>query len=110
MKHEIVDVIVDWINDHLEDGLNIEAVAAKSGYSKWHLQRAFKEQKGITLATFIRRRRLDRAARCLVSSSKSIMTISMDLGFSSQQCFQRVFKKHFQITPRDYRIQHSQYH
>lgn len=110
MKNEIVDVIVDWIEEHLEDGLNISAVAAKSGYSKWHLQRAFKEQKGITLAAFIRLRRLDQAAQCLVKSSKSILTISMDLGFSSQQCFQRVFKKHFQLTPRDYRLQHSQYH
>lgn len=110
MKHEIVDVIVDWIDDHLEEGLNIEAVAAKSGYSKWHLQRVFKAQRGTTLATFIRSRRLDQAAQCLVSSSKSIMTISMDLGFSSQQCFQRVFKKHFNVTPRDYRLQHRAYH
>ena len=31
MKNEIVDVIVDWIDEHLEEGLNIEAVAAKIG-------------------------------------------------------------------------------
>lgn len=110
MKHEIVDVIVDWIDSHIEEGLNIEAVAAKSGYSKWHLQRAFKAQKGITLATFIRSRRLEQAAQSLENSSKSIMAIAVDLGFSSQQCFQRVFKKHFQVTPRDYRLRHRQYH
>lgn len=110
MKNDIVDVIVDWIECHIEEGPDIEAVAAKSGYSKWHLQRAFKAQKGITLATFIRGRRLEQAAQCLVSSSKTIMAISMDLGFSSQQCFQRVFKKHFHITPRDYRIRHRQFH
>ncbi|CAO98397.1 helix-turn-helix domain-containing protein [Erwinia tasmaniensis] len=110
MKNEIVDVIVDWIECHIEEGLNIEAVAAKSGYSKWHLQRAFKAQKGITLATFIRGRRLEQAAQSLVNSTKSIMAISTELGFSSQQCFQRVFKKHFHITPRDYRIRHRQYH
>jgi len=110
MKNEIVDVIVDWIDEHLDEGLNIEDVAVRAGYSRWHLQRAFKEKKGITLASFIRHRRLDQAAQCLVTSSKSIMTISMDLGFSSQQCFQRVFKKHFNITPRDYRQQHRQYY
>ncbi|WP_428944759.1 helix-turn-helix domain-containing protein [Pantoea sp. FN060301] len=108
MKGEIVDVITDWIEAHLDDGLNIEDVAARSGYSKWHLQRAFKEQKGITLGTFIRSRRLDEAAKCLVSSHKTIMTISTDLGFSSQQCFQRVFKKHFNVTPKDYRNQHRE--
>lgn len=110
MKGEIVDVIVDWIEEHLDDGLNIETVAARSGYSKWHLQRAFKEKKGMTLGTFIRCRRLDQAAKSLVSSHKTIMTISMDLGFSSQQCFQRVFKKHFNVTPRDYRNQHREMH
>lgn len=109
MKNEIVDIIVNWIEEHLEEGLNITVVAARAGYSKWHLQRAFKAQKGITLAAFIRLRRLDQAAQYLVNSSESILTISMDLGFSSQQCFQRVFKKHFQQTPRDYRLQHRQY-
>lgn len=110
MKGEIVEVIIDWIEEHLDDGINIEAVAARSGYSKWHLQRAFKEKKGMTLGTFIRCRRLDEAAKSLVSSHKTIMTISMDLGFSSQQCFQRVFKKHFNVTPRDYRNQYRELH
>lgn len=110
MKNEIVDVIVDWIDEHLDEGLSIEDVAARAGYSRWHLQRAFKEKKGITLASFIRNRRLEQAAQSLVTSSKSIMAISMDLGFSSQQCFQRVFKKHFNITPRDYRQQNRQCH
>lgn len=110
MKNEIVDVIVEWIDNHIEEGPDIAAVAARSGYSKWHLQRAFKQQKGMTLATFIRSRRLEQAAFSLVNSTKTIMAISMDLGFSSQQCFQRVFKKHYHLTPRDYRIQHRQYH
>lgn len=108
MKGEIVDVIIDWIEQHLDDGLSIEAVAARSGYSKWHLQRAFKEKEGITLGSFIRCRRMDQAAKNLVNSRKSIMTISMDLGFSSQQCFQRVFKKHFNLTPKDYRNQYRE--
>ncbi|ADP10723.1 Putative transcriptional regulator [Erwinia sp. Ejp617] len=55
-------------------------------------------------------RHLEQAAQRLVNSTNSMMAISRDLGFSFRQCFQRVLKKHFHITPCDYRIRHRQYH
>ncbi|ELN78420.1 DNA-binding transcriptional activator MarA, partial [Salmonella enterica subsp. enterica serovar Enteritidis str. 13183-1] len=34
--------ILDWIEDNLESPLSLEKVSERSGYSKWHLQRMFK--------------------------------------------------------------------
>ncbi|WP_413783140.1 hypothetical protein [Dickeya poaceiphila] len=41
--------LVGWIENHLESPLMINDVTAKSGYSKWHLQRLFKKETGVAL-------------------------------------------------------------
>ncbi|HGE8387912.1 TPA: AraC family transcriptional regulator, partial [Serratia marcescens] len=38
-----------WIDNNLEEKLDINTVADRAGYSKWHLQRMFKRQTGYAL-------------------------------------------------------------
>ncbi|MBJ3773872.1 AraC family transcriptional regulator, partial [Klebsiella pneumoniae] len=35
--------LLDWIDNNLDSRLDIETVSRRAGYSKWHLQRLFKE-------------------------------------------------------------------
>ena len=35
--------LLDWIDNNLDSRLDIETVSKRAGYSKWHLQRIFKE-------------------------------------------------------------------
>lgn len=42
----IIHDLLDWLESHLDQPLALDNVAAKSGYSKWHLQRMFKEVTG----------------------------------------------------------------
>jgi AraC family transcriptional activator of mar-sox-rob regulon len=46
--------LLDWIDNNLDSRLNIDTVARRAGYSKWHLQRIFKEHTGYPLAEYIR--------------------------------------------------------
>ena len=40
MSHQqIIQTLIEWIDDHIDQPLNIDVVAKKSGYSKWYLQR-----------------------------------------------------------------------
>lgn len=41
----IIDEITQWIDSNLHKPLKIEDVAARAGYSKWHLQRIFVQVK-----------------------------------------------------------------
>ena len=39
MSHQqIIQTLIEWIDEHIDQPLNIEAVCEKSGYSKWYLQ------------------------------------------------------------------------
>lgn len=84
-----------WIEDNLTNPLSLDIVSAKSGYTKWYLQRMFKKQTGLSLASYIRARRLYLAAFALRFTQKSILDISVEYQFDNQQTFSRCFKKHF---------------
>lgn len=106
MHQEIINSLLQWIDDHIDQPLNIDTVARKSGYSKWYLQRMFRSVTQQTLADYIRLRRLALAADALKNTQKPIFDIAMDVGFISQQTFSRVFRREFATTPSSYR-QHA---
>ncbi|WNN44989.1 MDR efflux pump AcrAB transcriptional activator RobA [Winslowiella toletana] len=98
----IRDLLV-WLESHLDQPLSLDNVAAKAGYSKWHLQRMFKEVTGHAIGAYIRARRLSKAAVALRLTSRPILDIALQYRFDSQQTFTRAFKKQFAQTPAYYR-------
>ena len=52
MSHQdIIQTLIEWIDEHIDQPLNIDVVARKSGYSKWYLQRMFRTVMHQTLGT-----------------------------------------------------------
>ncbi len=98
-----IDDLLNWLEIHLDQPLSLDQVAARSGYSKWHLQRKFKETTGLILGAYIRARRLSKAAMALRLTSKPLAGIAQQYCFESQQSFNRAFKKQFSQTPALYR-------
>ncbi|MGI1686094.1 MDR efflux pump AcrAB transcriptional activator RobA [Providencia sp. 2024EL-00811] len=102
-KTNIIRDLLRWIDDNLDKPLSLDNVAAKAGYSKWHLQRMFKEVTDQAIGAYIRARRLSRAAVALRLTSRPILDIALQYRFDSQQTFTRAFKKQFNLTPAFYR-------
>lgn len=100
----IVD-IVNHIEDHLHEDLSVQDVAQFSGYSSHHFQKMFAAVVGMSLGTYLRRRRLTKAAQKLVSTAGRIIEIAQESRFDSQEAFTRAFKAMFAITPNGYREQ-----
>lgn len=61
----IIRDLLSWLESHLDQPLSLDNVAAKAGYSKWHLQRMFKDITGNAIGAYIRARRLSKAAVAL---------------------------------------------
>lgn len=98
----IRDLLV-WLETHLDQPLSLDNVAHKAGYSKWHLQRMFKNITGHAIGAYIRSRRLSKAAVALRLTGRPILDIALQYRFDSQQTFTRAFKKQFNQTPASYR-------
>lgn len=50
----IIRDLLRWLDEHLDQPLSLDNVAAKAGYSKWHLQRMFKDVTGEAIGAYIR--------------------------------------------------------
>ncbi|HCF7936461.1 TPA: helix-turn-helix domain-containing protein, partial [Klebsiella michiganensis] len=77
--------LLDWIDNNLDSRLDIGTVARRAGYSKWHLQRLFKEHTGYPLAEYIRAQKLQKSVERLAHSDEPILNVAIALGFDSQQ-------------------------
>lgn len=79
MSHQkIIQDLIAWIDEHIDQPLNIDVVAKKSGYSKWYLQRMFRTVTHQTLGDYIRQRRLLLTAVELRTTERPIFDIAMD--------------------------------
>lgn len=77
MSHQdIIQTLIEWIDEHIDQPLNIDIVARKSGYSKWYLQRMFRTVMHQTLGDYIRQRRLLLAAEALRTTQRPIFDIA----------------------------------
>lgn len=68
-----------------------------------HLARGFRTHYGLSMGTYVRRLRLDWAARELVRSDTSLAAVALAAGFADQSHFTRFFKRHTGQTPHAYR-------
>lgn len=85
------------------DSLAVEEIAAAVNMSPSSLQKKLKSVVGVGPIEYLNDFRMNRAAQMLENDSISILDISMATGYGSQTYFTKVFKKHFGITPREYR-------
>ena len=88
--------VVDHIQRHLADPLDLGQLAAVACFSPFHFHRLFRAWTGETLQAFVHRLRLERAAQLLVFDQfQSISNIALECGFSSSNAFARAFKMAF---------------
>lgn len=69
----------------------------------YYFSKKFKQEVGITLAEYIRSKRLERAAMLLQSTNEDVQAIAMRLQFCSQSYFTDSFRKKYGISPSKYR-------
>ncbi|MCP4744873.1 MAG: AraC family transcriptional regulator, partial [Desulfobacteraceae bacterium] len=99
---------MDYIAGHLKDNPSLDEIAQASFFSKYHFHRLFHAIAGETVAQFTRRIKLEKAANGLIyAGHKDITTIALECGFSSSQNFAKAFRKHFSLSPSDYRRKFS---
>ncbi|GGW17656.1 hypothetical protein GCM10018980_32650 [Streptomyces capoamus] len=92
--------------DWADPALDLDAVAAHAGYSRYHFLRAFKEEYGETPGRYLTHRRIERAEELLRSADLTVTEICTLVGFSSLGTFSARFKARTGLTPSEYRTEH----
>ena len=96
-------VVLKYVENNYADKISIADIADVAGFSESHFMRYFKETMGTSFVAYLKDYRLTMAARLLQSSDSSVLSISGEVGFESLSYFNRAFKKHYGMTPLQYR-------
>ena len=98
-----IETVIDYIESHLDEKLDLEKLSEAVHYSKYHLHRMFTNTVGMTIHDYVQRRQLTEAAKLLVFSSKPIIEVAFHCGYDSQQAFSSAFKSMYKVPPAQYR-------
>lgn len=92
---------IDYIENHLTEKIDYEAVAKQGYSSSYHFQRVFGILCGVTMGEYIRNRRLSLAGSELATTDAKVIDIALKYGYESPDSFTKAFKQFHGITPSE---------
>lgn len=90
---------INYIEENLDNEISYTQAARIAGCSPYYFQRIFSYVSGISLAEYIRRRKMTQAAFELQRTESKIIDIALRYGYSSPTSFNRAFQSVHGITP-----------
>lgn len=103
--HKRLKKTLSFIEAHLDETIVLDELAEVADFSPYHFHRIFTGLVGESVKSYIRRLKLERAARQLLSTKLPIIEIALNAGYDSAEAFTRAFKEKFTLTPSRYRTE-----
>ena len=98
-----LQLMMQFIHENYKKNLSLDDIAAQAMISKSSTLNLFRNHLHITPVNYLINYRLKQAALLLSHTEKKISTISAETGFHNVDYFCKIFKKHYQVTPGEYR-------
>jgi AraC family transcriptional regulator len=94
---------LELMRARLSEDISLDELAAEAQLSPFHFARMFKQSVGVPPRVYLTRLRLEKACELLEQTDLPITEIAYEVGYSSNQVLARIFLKHRQMSPTDYR-------
>ncbi|MGN1099764.1 MAG: helix-turn-helix domain-containing protein, partial [Christensenellales bacterium] len=105
----LINKAVKYIENNYKGTINTVALAKSVGVSQQYINKLFKPAFGMTLIEYINYVRIKISINYLRNTTLTINQISKNIGFNTPRYYARVFKKHFKMTPMEYRASVSEH-
>ncbi|HEX7668205.1 MAG TPA: AraC family transcriptional regulator, partial [Polyangiaceae bacterium] len=98
--------VLEYIDAHLEEDLNVERLSSVAAYSKFHFHRQFSALFGASVSEYVQLLRLKRGSYELAfREDRKVIEIALTSGYERPEAFARAFKKALGQSPSDFRKQ-----
>ena len=94
---------VEYLHAHQLDRIDLGALARGVGVHPSRLAHEFRARLGVSPGEYVRRLRLEWAARELGAGEASVAEVALHAGFYDQSHFSRMFCRHYGIPPAAWR-------
>ena len=95
--------VEDYVAAHLAEDISIEGLAVLVELSSSHFAHVFKETTGMTPLQFITRQRITRAQQLIRETSRSLIDVGLEIGYTSPSHFAQIFRRVVGVTPTEFR-------
>ncbi|OMF27603.1 hypothetical protein BK133_19300 [Paenibacillus sp. FSL H8-0548] len=103
----IVQTAIKYIQEHYQDSLTLEKVAAAVYLNPVYFSHLFKQSNGIGYKEYVIQLRIEKAKDMLRNSTCKITDVAEQVGYQDMRHFTQVFRKAVCMTPSEYRLQES---
>lgn len=100
---QFIERAIWFIETRFAEEITLDDIADVGGVSRFHLSRSFGTIAGLPVMAYVRGRRLTLAAQKLLAGAPDILTVALEVGYSSHEAFTRAFRDHFGQTPEQLR-------
>lgn len=100
-----INTVVNFVLQHFNEDLSLDRIAGLVGMNASYFSRFFRRSTGNTFNEFVTQIRIGKACELLATSEQQISQISYAVGYNNIANFNRRFREHKGLTPRDYRRQ-----
>jgi len=91
-----------YIHEHYKDPISRADIAGYLNVNEQYLSRCFHKEVGIGPMTYLGRYRIHQAKKLLSEGRFSVTQVALEVGFSSQSYFSRIFQQETGQTPTAY--------
>jgi AraC family transcriptional regulator len=103
MPKRILQRVLDRMKAEMATNIDINTLAAESGYSRSHFLHMFRAEMGCSPHQWLTRLRIEEAKKMLWQDSFSLFDIAVTCGFSHSAHFSSRFRQIVGVTPSEYR-------
>ncbi len=103
VEKDVVDLSIEYMQDHLDTPIKLEALAASVNLSLSHYSNIFKRKTGYSPIIYFNHLKIQHACQYLQFTSLRINEISSKLGIEDPYYFSRLFTKVMGLSPVEYR-------
>lgn len=104
LSQQVIEHMKCWIDSRVTDTISLSELSSYFGYSPYYCSTKFHEMTGITIKSYWKQQRLERASQELKNSNLRILDIAIKYGYLSQESFTRAFVSRYGCTPKHYRM------
>ncbi|MBQ3022386.1 MAG: AraC family transcriptional regulator [Clostridia bacterium] len=105
---EILESARAYINNNYNNDISLSDIAGYVYLSTSHFARAFKKHYGTSPIQYLLSVRIEKAKSLLEETNLKVGDIALSVGFSAQQRFNDIFKKHLDVSPSEYRQKYKE--
>lgn len=96
--------VLEHIDRHLDDDLNLASLSGVAAFSKFHFHRQFTATFGLSVQRYVQLARLKRASHQLAyTGAQSVTDIAMEAGYEAPDAFARAFRQRLGQSPSSFR-------